>query len=147
MNVSLRSWLASGWLIDHTTSREEVANLLAIVERDLSQCRLPGLDPDWRHNIAYNAVLQLGNLALRASGYRARREAQHYRVLQSLEYTAGCDRRTIQRLDRARKRRNFSEYDARGMISDQEAEEVINLAEALRAAIGTWLEQEHPELT
>jgi hypothetical protein len=145
MKVSLQDWLASGWLAAHTPSQEEVTNLFAVVDRDLEQCQLSGLDADWKHNIAYNAALQLANLALRVCGYRARREAQHYRVLQSLTDTVGSDERVIQRLDRARKRRNFSEYDAAGAISLQEAEEVIGVAAGLRATVSRWLQRQHPE--
>ena len=115
--MSLENWLANGWLVEHEVGRDEIANLLAIAERDLDQCALQALVPEWSHNIAYNAALQLANAALAAHGYRAGRGAQHFRVLQSLAHTAGSDAKTIRRLDQARKRRNFSAYDTAGMIS------------------------------
>ena len=62
--MALRDWLDNGWLISHATSSEEVSNLLAIVDRDLSDCRTKGLSPDWRLNIAYNAALQAATAAL-----------------------------------------------------------------------------------
>ena len=144
--MSLVSWLANGWLVEHEAGREEISNLLAIVDRDIEQCALGDLGPDWRHNIAYNAALQLATATLAASGYRARREAQHFRVLQSLAYTVGTNPKFIRRLDQARKRRNFSAYDAAGMISAQEAEEVVCHAHALREEVRAWLEREHPHL-
>ena len=144
--MSLDSWLANGWLVEHEAGLGEIANLLAIVDRDIAQCALGDLGPDWKHNIAYNAALQLATAALAAGGYRARREAQHFRVLQSLEYTVGTNPKAVRRLDQARKRRNFSAYDTAGMISLQEAEEVVDEALALRDDVLTWLEQEHPRL-
>jgi hypothetical protein len=33
--MSLRGWADSGWLRPHSTSREEIAGLLGIVERDI----------------------------------------------------------------------------------------------------------------
>jgi hypothetical protein len=34
--MSLASWAENGWLQPHKTSREEINNLLAIVERELT---------------------------------------------------------------------------------------------------------------
>lgn len=146
MSVSLDSWLANGWLVEHETGRGEITNLLAIVNRDIEKCALDDLGSDWKHNIAYNAALQLATAALAAGGYRARREMQHFRVLQSLAYTVGTNSRVIRRLDQARKRRNFSAYDAAGMISTQEATEVVDQARALRDEVLAWLEREHSHL-
>jgi hypothetical protein len=56
--MSLRDWLRNSWLVEHKTSAEEIAGLLAIVERDLANAKVPGLSEDWRFNIAYNAALQ-----------------------------------------------------------------------------------------
>jgi hypothetical protein len=46
--VSLQDWLKNNWLVKHRTSAEEIASLLAIVERDLSNSQVAGLSPDWR---------------------------------------------------------------------------------------------------
>lgn len=35
--MSLQLWANNGWLKPHTTSREEVGNLLAIVRRDMDR--------------------------------------------------------------------------------------------------------------
>lgn len=82
--MSLPDWLRSGWLIEHRTSRREIADLLGVVQRDLQDCQAAGLSADWRLNIAYNAALQAATAALAASGYRAARDSHHYRVIQSL---------------------------------------------------------------
>lgn len=74
-NVNLNDWLKSGWLIEHTTSRQEITDLLGVADRDLADCRIPRLSPDWKLNIAYNAALQSATAALAASGYRPSREA------------------------------------------------------------------------
>jgi hypothetical protein len=56
--VTLNDWERNGWLQAHRTAPEEVADFLALVERDLADSRTPGLSADWRLNIAYNAALQ-----------------------------------------------------------------------------------------
>jgi hypothetical protein len=35
MKVSLQEWLRFGWLKEHKTSRQEIADLLAVGDRDL----------------------------------------------------------------------------------------------------------------
>jgi hypothetical protein len=66
--MSLQNWLSNGWLTEHQTSSQEITDLLAIADRDLSECKIHGLSPDWRLNIAYNAALQIATAALAASG-------------------------------------------------------------------------------
>ena len=69
--MSLGDWLRNGWLVEHTTSTAEIGELLAIADRDLADCRVQGLSPEWRLNIAYNAALQASTAALAACGYRS----------------------------------------------------------------------------
>jgi hypothetical protein len=82
--MSLPDWERNGWLTKHQTSRNEIRDLLQVVERDLADSAAEGLSADWRMNIAYNAGLQAATVALAAAGYRAARDAHHYRVIQSL---------------------------------------------------------------
>ena len=66
--MSLKSWLNDGWVKQHTPSAHEIKNLSGIADRDLVQSLLPGLSPDTRFTIAYNAALQCCSAALAASG-------------------------------------------------------------------------------
>jgi hypothetical protein len=50
-------------------------------------------------NIAYNAALQAATAALAAAGYRASRDAHHYRVIQSLKETIGADASVVTTFD------------------------------------------------
>ena len=90
--MSLKIWLSNGWLKEHQPNSQEITELLAAADRDLSDSRTPGLSPDWQLNIAYNAALQIATAALAASGYRAVREAHHYRTIKSLCYTIAENR-------------------------------------------------------
>ena len=45
--MSLHDWAESGWLKPHKTSRQEVAGLLGIVERDLADTG-QGISADWK---------------------------------------------------------------------------------------------------
>lgn len=142
----MKDWLRRGWLSEHQSSREEISGLLRLVERDLHACRTAGLATDWRFNIAYNAALQAARAALAAAGYRAAREAHHHRVIQSLAFTIRADPEFVGRLDAFRKKRNLASYEFGGAISEQETEEVVALAQELRARVGQWIRAHYPGL-
>jgi hypothetical protein len=137
--MSLKSWLANGWLVVHRSSRQEITNLFALVDRDLKDCQTEGLSSDWRFNIAYNAALQAATAALAAAGYRPAREAHHFRVIQSLAHTIGIDPDIIIRFDQFRKKRNVGGYERSGSISDHEVAEMIRLARELRERSHEWI--------
>jgi len=139
--MSLRSWVGNGWLVEHEPGPSEVADLLAVSNRDLADSRVEGLSADARMSLAYNSALQAATAALVASGYRAGHGGQHYRVIQSLALTIEADSDTIAQLDRFRKKRNISDYERAGSVSDHEANEMCALAEKIRTQVQSWLER------
>ena len=144
--MSLKDWARNGWLTEHKTDAQEILDLLRVVDRDLVDCRAEGLSADWSLNIAYNAALQLATAALAASGYRSSREAHQYRIIQSMVFTIGGDKGLIQRFDQFRKKRNLSDYERAGLVSEQEADEMEDLARDLRKKVELWLKANHSEL-
>lgn len=142
----MRDWLANGWLTEHKSSKEEISNLLGLVDRDLRTCQVKELDTDWKFAIAYNAALQSATAALAALGYRATREAHHYRVIESLEFTIEADSKIVQKFNAFRKKRNLLSYELGGTISQSEANEMYALAITLRSQVSRWLQQKHPGL-
>lgn len=144
--MSLKDWQLNDWLAAHHTSPQEIADLLAVSDRDLHDCKASGLSADWRLNIAYNAALQAATAALAASGYRAVREAHHFRVIQSLVYTIDMPAAVVTQFDAFRKKRNIGGYERAGMISDREADEMFSLAKNIREKVENWLRRNYPEL-
>lgn len=144
--MTLQNWLLNDWLTPHKTSPQEISDLLTVVNRDLSDCQLPGLSQDWRLNIAYNAALQAATAALSAAGYRAARESHHFRIIQSLAHTIGAPSSLIAQFDQFRKKRNIGGYERAGTTSDQEAKEMFLLAKKIRSDVEAWLQDTHPEL-
>ena len=144
--MSLRDWQRNSWLVEHKSSPEEIAALFAIVERDLASAKVAGLGDDWRLSIGYNAALQAATAALAASGFRAAREQHHYRTIQSLALTIGWPAAKVERFDRFRKKRNMIGYETAGVVSEQEAREMHELAVGLRDDVLAWLRKHHPKL-
>jgi len=66
--MSLGDWLKAQWLREEKSSREEIANLLDVADRDLRDCQIKGLSEDATPAIAYNGALQSAMAALAAAG-------------------------------------------------------------------------------
>lgn len=144
--MSLTSWRAAGWLVEHRTTPAEMRELFAVAERDLKDSAVAGISSDTQLGLAYNAALQLCTAALAAAGYRASRERKHYLTLQSAAHTIGADTKLVARLDAFRKKRNVSDYERVGLTSSKEAAELREVAKDLRDRVRSWIEKSRPEL-
>ena len=142
----MRDWLKNGWLTEHEATRQEIGDLLSVVDRDLFDCESSGLSADWRLGIAYNAALQVAVAGLAAEGYRVARESHHFRAIQSLALTLGCDAALVAQLEAFRKKRNISDYERAGAVSAEEARGMIELAKRLREELVGWLRRVHPDV-
>jgi hypothetical protein len=68
------------------------------------------------------------------------------RVIESLEDTIGTPAKTVHRLLALSKKRNVSNYDIAGAVSEQDLEQMLKLATELRVQVMEWLEMNYPEL-
>lgn len=144
--MSLKQWADNGWLRPHTTSRQEIAGLLAIIERDLHDAG-GEISADWRFGIAYNAVLKLCTILLYASGYRPEKNLAHYRTLAALPLIlASRSSADAAYLDACRIKRNSVEYHMAGAATTADATELIAFTRELHTDAVTWLRQHHPLL-
>ncbi len=144
--MSLSDWLEKGWLVKHRPDRRETRELVGIADRDIADAQAKGISIDTRLSLAYNAALQLAIAALAATGYRASHEAHHYRTIQSLAFTINASADLVDQLDGFRKKRNISDYERAGAVSEHEAGEMLALAKTLRKTVTGWLKNSHPEL-
>jgi len=144
--MSLSDWLDKGWLVKHRPDCREIRELLGIADRDIADAEAKEISPDARLSIAHNAALQLAIAALAATGYRAGREAHYYRAIQSLAFTIGASTDLVDQLDSFRKKRNISDYERAGAVSEHEAREMLALAKSLRETVTVWLKKNHPQL-
>jgi len=145
--MSLENWSKHGWLRPHQTNRQQIADLLAIVERDLADARNTSVSADWQFGIAYNAALKLCTILLYSSGYRPEKNLAHYRTLQALPLILGTDRDDdADYLDACRAKRNTAEYDVAGTVSQSEADELREFVTMLKADVLGWLKTHHSGL-
>jgi uncharacterized protein (UPF0332 family) len=145
--MSLAEWAKNGWLRPHKPTKKEIDNLLEIVERDLKDASAKGLSDDWKFGIAYNAALKLCTLLLHSSGYRPEKNLAHYRTLQSLPFILGDKHKSsTDYLDSCRKKRNETEYDFAGNISEDEVEELLIFCKELKLEVHSWLMKKQKDL-
>jgi len=144
--MSLEDWLNKGRLRAHKTSKSEIAQLLVIFGRDIADAQSNSISIDRRFATAYNAALMVSVAALAASGYKAAGEGHHYWTIQSLAYTLRLDADTIEKFNKFRRKRNTSDYEQAGIISEQEVKEMIDFAQELRDTLKTWLRTNYAEL-
>ena len=144
--MNLQSWADNGWLRSHKTSPKEIAHLLYIVDRDLSDVG-ESISPDWKFSIAYNAALRLCTMLLYASGFRAEKNLQHYRTIQSLPVILWNRwEKDAEYLEACRKKRNIAEYDYIGGATEEDAIELIMFVKNLRQNFITWFRKMNPKL-
>lgn len=148
MTPRLQRWLDAGAVRQHRTSRREVADLLAVAERDLGDARITDLLLDRRFATAYAAALQLATTVLAASGFRATAQRGHHVVTwQIVPELMGAEfGETAVYFDSCRALRNHSDYDRVGVVSESEVDEVLREADSFRGQVMDWLSREHPRL-
>jgi hypothetical protein len=144
--MSLQDWLNEGRLRPHKTGKSEISQLLAVFQRDIDDSRSKTISLDRRFATAYNAALTMATAALAISGYRTTGERHHYMTIQSLAFTLNLDNETVERFNRFRRKRNITDYERTGTVSELEVVEMLELATFLRVTIQAWLENFHPEL-
>ncbi len=147
--MSLQNWLQIGRLANHEASIAEVANLLAVVDRELADASVVGLSDDGRFTHAYDAALLLCKLALHASGFEVqKREPGHHALwINSLEFTIGHEQKdTLIHLSKCSKLRHMTLYEHAGVVQKQDADDLLEVARRLRADVLNWLRSQHPSL-
>ena len=146
--MSLQQWLANSWLKGITPSAQEVANRLALADRDIRDASLAGISPDNRFRCAYEAIRALCDAALHAEGYAVPKGASaHERVIRSLEHTLADECPVdIDFMDRCRRQRHKTSYEQAGTVQQADADDLLQAARDLLAAVTAWLQRTHPDL-
>lgn len=145
--MSLKELLNQGRLKLHRTSKEEIANLLKLVKRDIEDAKTRGLSPDRKFATAYNGVLQSATILLYCKGYKSSGTGHHFTVFEAMKKILGQDYFELaDYFDSCRAKRNITDYIYPGEVSEAEAEELIQEAEKFLCVILLWLKTNYPNL-
>ena len=131
----------------HSTSKQEIAALRAVVERDLLDASIKALSADRRFATAYNAVLQLSQIAINCAGYRVKIGGGHHqKTFEAVRLAIATPE--IEDLadyfDLCRRKRNDIDYDAAGIVSHTDADELLSKAEEFQTLVEDWIRNNHP---
>ncbi|MFH1228524.1 MAG: hypothetical protein V1701_11570 [Planctomycetota bacterium] len=145
--MTLKELLSEGKLRPHRTSAKEISDLLKVSERDLADAAVKGLSTDRSFTIAYGAILQLATMALYSSGYKTYGSAHHYTTFQALREILPADcRELMDYFDACRSKRNVSDYDRAGGITEDAAAEILTEARRFKKTVMDWLKINHSKL-
>ncbi|MGD0940802.1 MAG: hypothetical protein ABR905_13940 [Terracidiphilus sp.] len=149
--MSLEKLVQLGWYKVEPSSPREIADLFSIVDRSQADMKVEGISDDLRFQAAYNGILMLANIALRASGFRVSLgQGHHQRVIESLEHTltqdAAARERWVRKIKSHSQKRNTTSYDLAGGVSPTDLAQVIRDLALLRDQVNEWLKTTHPEL-
>ncbi len=146
--MSLEQWYRNGWLQRSEPTIAETQQLFRVVDRSLSDAQAQGLSADGRFQHAYDAALQLCMIPLHAAGFRVRKgEGHHKRGIESLRYTLGDARSgTADHIERCSRQRGQAMYERVGVVSEEDADELLTTAKQLRTDVVAWLKANHPTL-
>src|SRR4030042_5496823 len=112
----------------------------------MADAQVDTISVDRKFATAHNPALTLSIAALAASGYRPAGEGHHYWAIQSLAFTLQLDAETVEKFNKFRRKRNITNYERSGRVSEKEVSEMLELARNLRIALEAWLKKNHPEL-
>ncbi len=130
----------------HTTSKQELDDLRRAVKRNLQDAAIKGLSADNKFGLAYEAALLVAKMAVSAAGYRVKGLGAHQTTFVALKLALGTEMtQTAGYLDRCRRKRNDLSYDTAGVVTANEAAELLKEARKLKKAVEHWITENHPE--
>jgi len=146
--MSWQQWLAARDVQPHTTSKQELDNLRALIARDLADAAIPALSPDRRFATAYNAALQAATLSVACSGYRVTARAGHHAVtFEAARFAIGQPAKAFtDYFDFCRRKRNVIDYQHSSVATETEAAELLGNAVQFHSVVETWMAANHPHL-
>ncbi len=145
--MSWQQLLAANRVRRHTTSRQELTDLRAVIARDLQDAALSVLSADRRFATAYNGVLQFSKMVIACAGYRVVGQGHHQTTFEALELAMGPSiAASGSYFDTCRRKRNQVEYDMANVATETEAEELLRQAQQFGQLVEAWIAQNHPSL-
>ena len=134
--MTIDDFLKRGVLVKQAPSKEEIDDLLKIVERDLNDSKASEVSYDWQFGIAYNAALKLATILVRSAGYRVKGQGHHMNTILLIPEFLGKDKKEYSDyLDTCRRKRNTVEYDCVGGATKEDVKELQEFVVELRLKV------------
>jgi hypothetical protein len=127
-------------------TKAELDKLRSLVARSLSDVAAPGLSTDMRFILAYDAARTLSLMIVRAAGYRPKTVGGHYNTFLALEAADAAFAALSTYFDGCRIKRNASEYDFAGGVTETDADGLLNAVKQFATDAEAWIKANHPPL-
>jgi hypothetical protein len=144
--MSWKKLLASKRVTVLPSTKAELDNLRSLVARSLNDVASPGLSTDMQFVLAYDAARTLALMIARAAGYRPSKAGGHYNTFLALDAADPAFAALSAYFDGCRIKRNVSEYDMAGGVTETEADELLNAVEQFAIDAEAWIQTHHPQL-
>src|SRR2546421_12474849 len=131
--------LANNNVTRSRSGKAELDRLRSIVARSLADVAVTGLSADSRFIMAYDAARTLSLMIVRASGYRPRAVGGHYNTFLALEAAEPGFAALSAYFDGCRLKRNASEYDFAGVVTDTEADALLTAVRRFAVGAGSLI--------
>lgn len=145
--MSLSDMEARGELEPLATSDEELARLLAAVDRRLTDAGVDLTSNEARFEHAYHAMLGAALAALRAHEYRVvGPTGKHFLTLKTLRHTIRIPDKQVRYIQKLRHRRNLDLYEGGTPVSKVELDEAMSLAREVSQLTRKYVVRLRPDL-
>lgn len=130
----------------HRASRQEIQDLCELVGRDMRDAAIEGLSDDRKFATAYNAVLQLSKMVIACAGYRVVGGNHHRNTFEVVKTAFGSPEADAfaDYFDTCRRKRNNVDYDGADIVTETEADELLEKAAEFETFVEDWITKEHP---
>lgn len=142
--MTIDNFLKNGVLVKQDSSKDEISDLIKIVERDLEDSAQTEISNDWQFGIAYNAALKLANILVRASGYRVKGQGHHMNTIAMIPLILGNHKKDdADYLETCRRKRNIVEYDCVGGATTEDVKELRGFVQEFQKEVLNWLSKNY----
>lgn len=127
----------------HTFSQSDIEDYVATAEAKLRDAGVAGLSAEGQYIFAYDAVRWAAQAVMAAEGYRTTHQTGHHATVFEFlrQVDAGRWRTEADQFDDTRKKRNRSQYERFGLITETEAKQLIPAASTFLREVKVWLQQ------
>lgn len=131
----------------HSTSKRELDDLRAVVERDLADAAISELSADRRFATAHNAALQTATMAIACAGYRTSGMGHHQTTFEAAELALGASSASFTvYFDTCRRKRNTVDYDRAHVATETETAEILTQVTDFLQLMEAWILHNYPSL-
>ena len=128
--ISIESLIEAGSIHPFKATPQEIQKALNLARRDINEAeKIQASSLDWCFTIAYNCVLQACRAYMFQLGYRSASSESHKTTFQFMKIVASEEmKQSIDYFDRVRIKRHRALYDEPGLVSEKEAQKLLDKA-------------------